>query len=504
MGGQAVERTFEWHLRAAPDALWPIVSDTARLNEVLGLPPYRLTETFRDDLRVRRGEAEEDGVTVRWEEPGFEWVEGRWWSWRRHHEGGPFLETGASLTLEPHGEGWTRARYTLRADPAGSMGRLLLASGHLKEAAARFGGVLAAADLWLRQPTGEFFSAHLGASRQASNALAGLPDEGSDGALLERLGRWLSVAPAADRAFIAPPRLARALVLPLHAALRGCLLASGAGRMRAVWRATCPACGGARDLPSLASLAREALCPRCGAAYEEDLAETVTLGFATGDAALHCATGPATAPRVALRQIVGGMERREIEVPPPPGPLRVMVEDGPSSTVFDPPSGIAVTLSEGGIEVSAAEAGVAIENRTRREAVISLERPGPGADELTAAAALRDQGFRELSPDAPASGEALAAGEGAILLVESAALPTATVLAAAREAGGAAYALDGTVWRLVLAGGRAALAADEALRAADPALRSAWREGPLTAIGHEGTTAYAGPVVEEVEAAVRR
>jgi hypothetical protein len=49
-----VEREWEWHFAASPEALWPIVADTARIGEAAGFPRYNVTDIPLPDGTVER------------------------------------------------------------------------------------------------------------------------------------------------------------------------------------------------------------------------------------------------------------------------------------------------------------------------------------------------------------------------------------------------------------------------------------------------------------------
>ena len=63
---------WEWRLAATPDALWPYVADTNRLNRDAGIPV--VTELPGAAPGTRRLLLRKYGVPVRWEEEPFEWV----------------------------------------------------------------------------------------------------------------------------------------------------------------------------------------------------------------------------------------------------------------------------------------------------------------------------------------------------------------------------------------------------------------------------------------------
>ena len=58
--------------------LWPVLADTNRFNEAMGLPPYALEETPQPNGTVlRRGKGKAAGFTLEWEEKPYEWIHGR-------------------------------------------------------------------------------------------------------------------------------------------------------------------------------------------------------------------------------------------------------------------------------------------------------------------------------------------------------------------------------------------------------------------------------------------
>ena len=51
-----MRQTWTWHFNLAPERLWPVLADTNRFNEAMGLPPYDLEETPQPNGTVlRRG-----------------------------------------------------------------------------------------------------------------------------------------------------------------------------------------------------------------------------------------------------------------------------------------------------------------------------------------------------------------------------------------------------------------------------------------------------------------
>ena len=85
-------------------AIWPFVSDSARLWELSGFAPYRFEERIDARGRVRRFVIGKVGpFPARWEEDFGEWQENRWLSRTRHFIHGPFGRFVAAAEVHPEG-----------------------------------------------------------------------------------------------------------------------------------------------------------------------------------------------------------------------------------------------------------------------------------------------------------------------------------------------------------------------------------------------------------------
>ena len=71
-----MRRTWTWTFDLPPDRLWPVLADTNRFNEAVGLPPYTLEQTLQSNGTVlRRGRGKAAGFNLEWEEKPYEWIE---------------------------------------------------------------------------------------------------------------------------------------------------------------------------------------------------------------------------------------------------------------------------------------------------------------------------------------------------------------------------------------------------------------------------------------------
>src|SRR5271168_2347289 len=128
-----VERVWEWHFAASPEALWPLVADTARIGEVNGVPRYTVTDIPQPDGSVAHiGSARLFGTTMTWDEGVPEWVANRRYSHERRFHSRIVRRQASRIELDPEAGG-TRARYRLTIEACWPVA-LALRCGGLKRA----------------------------------------------------------------------------------------------------------------------------------------------------------------------------------------------------------------------------------------------------------------------------------------------------------------------------------------------------------------------------------
>lgn len=102
--------TWTWTFDLPPSELWPVLADTNRFNEAMGLPPYVLEETPQPNGTVlRRGKGKAAGFTLEWEEKPYEWIEGRHFRQAREFTKGRSAASDRSSTSSPLTSGAARA-----------------------------------------------------------------------------------------------------------------------------------------------------------------------------------------------------------------------------------------------------------------------------------------------------------------------------------------------------------------------------------------------------------
>jgi len=415
-------RTWTWTFDKPPAALWPILADTARFNEALGVPTYQVEMVPQADGTVRRtARTRLGGRELVWDEQPYEWVEGRWFRHVRIFERGPFRRFGPALTLEPT-EGGSRVTYSLSAEPMGLIGRLLLATGVLDRIGRSIERTLRAAAA-VERPLGLTNLKPL-PPRLAEGAEARLPgivaalESGPYGhGLAQRLVDHVCGAQEVDLLHLRPLRLARLWDVPPQQVVELCLAAVPAGLLSMHWDLLCPRCRGASlQCEGLDQLPGDVHCPSCNVDFRRDFARNLELSFTPAApirpvlAGEYCLSGPMITPHVRVQQRLGPGETRQVEAGLPAGSYRlrtlepggsldVELDDGPPPTVI---------AESGTIRLGppSADGRLHLENREATLRGLVIEDRDWVADALTAHRAVTIQAFRDLfAGQAPRPGD---------------------------------------------------------------------------------------------------
>ena len=127
-----------WWFDQPPERLWPLLADTPRFNEAMGLPKYQVggnPPPRRHDAPHRTRHL--GRYRLEWEEEPFQWA------------GTPRLHPDEAVPQAAPSQGWaplwkltperggSRVSYTLEAAPANPMGWLLLRLGFLDKVGAK-------------------------------------------------------------------------------------------------------------------------------------------------------------------------------------------------------------------------------------------------------------------------------------------------------------------------------------------------------------------------------
>lgn len=334
-----MRRTWTWTFDLPPDQLWPVLADTNRFNEALGLPPYTLEETPQADGTVRRrGRGKAAGFTLEWEEKPYEWISGRHFRQSRVFTKGPFRRFGPVFDLEPDGKGGSRVTYALEWEPLNLVGRLFGARLAAKAGENVEKRVLEAVAFVHGGHTPERLTPFVlpepelaEGGRERAAAMAREIDRSPYGnGLGARLANLVLHGMATDLTRLRPKSIATDLGVPPRAATEACLASVKAGLFSMKWDVVCPNCRGAKvSVPTLAELPHGAHCSSCNIDYDRDFERNVELTFAPTPAVRplpagrFCLSGPMETQHVAVQVLLAPGERRNVTVDLPPGSYRL-------------------------------------------------------------------------------------------------------------------------------------------------------------------------------------
>ncbi|HYG25472.1 MAG TPA: DUF5939 domain-containing protein [Caulobacteraceae bacterium] len=410
----------EWLVAASPEALWPFVSDTHRLNYDSRQPRLRQIATLGTRLpnAYRRLRAS----VVAFEEEPFEWVRPYLYaSNRRFLDSGLriFAEIRVRTELVPQPDGRTRIIYHMAARPGNWLGRLL-APLIISRVCDSFEQPIRAYDRLAAQPHPappgrpasrpvrfvaggrERLRARLEVLRAAAPALA------------DRLDAHLRTGDAITLARIRPYELADAWGAPRRAALELCLHATRAGLLGLRWEILCPLCRGAKErYAGLGDLRAATHCDSCNIDFSANFARSVEVVFTpnpdirAADHSTFCVGGPQLTPHIVMQQLLPPGSARELTVPLEAGRyrLRALELAGSQAIAVGPAGDAAASFRASGAgwpddeRALAPLAAIRLENATADEQLLILERTAWSDQAATAAEVITLQLFRDLFAD---------------------------------------------------------------------------------------------------------
>ncbi len=329
-----MRQTWTWHFELPPERLWPVLADTNRFNEAMGLPAYVLQETPQPNGTIlRTGKGKAAGFALEWEEKPYEWIHGRHFRQARVFTKGPFRRFGPVFDIEPQGGG-SRVSYALEWEPLTFVGRLFG-----KKLAAQAGAVVEKRVLEAvafakgeRQTYFDIAPPKLpDGARARAKALADLVDRTPYGnGLGHKLADFVLDGMATDVMRIKPKRLARQFGVAERPAVEACLAGVRAGLLTMKWDLLCTNCRGAKlSVAALSELPTGAHCPSCNIDYDRDFERNIELSYAPAPALRplaeggFCLSGPMSTPHVLVQQLLAPGEKRELALDLPAGAYRL-------------------------------------------------------------------------------------------------------------------------------------------------------------------------------------
>jgi class 3 adenylate cyclase len=404
----------ERHFAKPPEAIWPFVADTARLNEMSGSPRYEVEERADAQGRIHRlARAGVGPLQLRWEEGYGEWQENLRLSQTRKFLNGPFRRSHSTFELEGE-NGGTRLVFCAEVECVGVLGWLVKASGKIaREGDKRLAAIerlVAEADVADNIPGGMEEAATPAAHRRLEALIEQLDRDPASHGLAPKLGDYLLRAPTMSLRAIRPLALARVWRANTDATVELFLAAQRLGIVAMGWDLLCPRCRGAKStVRHLHDLPQGAHCSSCNIDYQRDFTRNVELTFhpepwlrplPRGEL---CLLGQGTTPHVKFQAEVAAHERKTFVLALPPGPYRFRTLEAGDTAEGDVAAGAVpdFSASASGIALQppSARGEFSVRNDTERPLFFVIEDRNWAKDALTGEAVIAMPAFRRLCPE---------------------------------------------------------------------------------------------------------
>ena len=303
------ERTFV--CKSSARALWPVLTDTERMNRAVGLGSIELQDLSNASAARYLATTHVGGLPMRYEERPYEWEFPSRFTVFRKMQSGPMKELEIEHILEERSDGSTDVRIHLRVLPRSALFRpLLKIIGD--RTVERFQLETERVDRALHRGRSlpSVGKAHRVKKRVLSRAVEELKRSES-ASICSRLRDLVATGSDVDVSRIRPYALADEWEEDRTEVLQACLKAVRTGLLELRWEIVCPSCRTATDvLPSLDQLTQHGSCQLCDLGFDLDLDASVEVTFAPAeairkvDSGPYCIGGPARTPHVVSQAIL--------------------------------------------------------------------------------------------------------------------------------------------------------------------------------------------------------
>jgi class 3 adenylate cyclase len=406
----------ERHFAKPPEAIWPLVADTARINELAGSPPYQVEERADAQGRIHRFASAGLGpLRVRWEEGFSEWQENHRMVQVRNFTTGPLRRFQAEVDLYPEDTG-SRLVFSSEIECVGVLGLLAKLSGQIgREGDKRLAAIerlIAEADAPDYVPGASTREAvRPAAHRRLAALIDDLERDPASHGLAQKLAEFLLHAPVVGLRAIRPLTMAAIWHAAPDDAVELFLAAQHRGILAMGWDLLCPRCRGAKSsVKQLHELPTGAHCSSCNIDYRRDFTRNVELTFhpepwlrplPKGEL---CLLGQGSTPHVKFQAEVVGGSTRSFPLTLPPGPYRFRtVEAGAEADAAIEGDAIIPQVTASGSDILLAKPGrkgeFIIHNDTDRPLFFVVESRDWAKDALTGERVIAMPAFRRLCPE---------------------------------------------------------------------------------------------------------
>ena len=415
---------FEWDLNAPAKQLWPLVSDTDRFNQAIGLPAPKFTYDHSGPQRKIFANANFNGMKVRWREHPFQWILNREMSVLREFETGPFEWVTSTVELHPLAGNRTRLIHSFQVKPRGLFGKLMtpiqfniMTKRSLNRVYANLENIANdqscgyACDVSFSKPM-RLSSVQRDKLAQRSDRLAELI---SNRVLASEFSQLLILVADPFAARIRPIPLSQKLDCSVDASIEVCLRGVEVGLLNMSWDVICPVCRiSSGNASSLSRIEGHGHCEVCNLDFEVDFSKSVEVVFSVHpeirpiELKTYCIGGPYHAPHVLAQNRLSANQFVDVGTELAVGKYDIcgpQLGSQPSINVHVDAIASRAEVTIGGDslsklpELQAGSACVHIDNQSEIEVLVRLEQSTNRGDSVSAATASRHPLFQKLFPN---------------------------------------------------------------------------------------------------------
>lgn len=324
---QPIVYDWSWTLSAAPDVVWPLVSDTNRMNVLAAMAPVRFEETPNPAGGSDRvGNQKMLGLPVSWDEQPFEWSFPNGFSVRRDFHFGVLKAYRSSVILKPEGHG-TRLIHRVELVP-----RLGLMAPFIRREGVKlqkhWDHAYTAVDAFIRGK-GPYPFENLDPPEKEGDPSPFVAGQ-DDPELAQRIFDHVLREHANELGHVRPFVLADRWRAEREAVLASFLGVTRRTLLKPQWSLLCPHCRGAKGTSAtLSGLADTVHCQACNIHFGKVADDVIELSFfpdpryRVAQEATYCVGGPGATPHVCFQsKLLPGMAR-DVSLSVSPGPYRL-------------------------------------------------------------------------------------------------------------------------------------------------------------------------------------
>ncbi|MCA9567638.1 MAG: SRPBCC family protein, partial [Myxococcales bacterium] len=303
-----IRHTWSFEIPRSPTEIWPVVSDTDRLNRSLGLGLSFEESRGPDGSLHRAGSIARFGLTVRWSERDFAFVAPERFAQERVYDNGPVKRTAVSCVLVPSSAG-TTVTFVLEVEARSFLVRPIVAADTRLSTRPAFDRSLAELERLLNGQPNAYDppppDLKPGGLARLDRGLAEVPQ-----AVAEALRGQILKARLPDQARLRPLKLARELELDDEEVVLAFLRGVRDGALEVGFEILCPSCKAPKGGSSTLSLDLGTHCTSCDVAYDATFPDAVDVVFRPHrdirevELDVACLLSPARTPHVLLQDLV--------------------------------------------------------------------------------------------------------------------------------------------------------------------------------------------------------